>query len=133
MGENFGICDIDFPLSMFSNYKKEAENRYLEYVTDTKIDREIDYKMVLKEEININDEIKEKTENKSLDNITNDIEKMYKDNIDDLRGRSKSRYVSEIKKNFIHEVLKYKLMGQKELVEYFNITEMVISKIAYKV
>ncbi|WP_432404161.1 transposase [Wukongibacter sp. M2B1] len=58
IGKNFGICDIDFPLSMFSNYKKEAENRYLEYVTDAKIDREIDYKLVLEEDIDMSSEIK---------------------------------------------------------------------------
>lgn len=135
VGSNLGICDVDFPLSMFSRHMGLAEKKYLEYVMDKDIetDGNMNYELILEEDIKINNTDKVKIEKKSIDDIITEIERDYKINIADIKGRSKSRYISKIKKYFVHEMLKYRLMSQKELAEYLQITEMGVSKIANKV
>ena len=135
VGNNLGICDIKFPLSMFSNHIKLAKKKYLEYVMDEDIetDGNMNYELNIKEDIKISNKNKEKIEEQSIDDIITEIEREYKINITDIKGRSRSRYISKIKKHFVHEMLKYRLMSQKELAEYLEITEMAVSKIANKV
>jgi len=130
---NLGICDVDFPLSMFSNYKELAVKKYLEYILeeDVEVAENINYEFIL-EEI-INNEHKEKNEKKSMTEIIRQLEKAYNINIEDLIGKSRNRYISKAKKWFVEEVIKYQLMNQKELAEYLGVTEMAISKVVNKV
>lgn len=66
VGNNRGICDVDFPLSMFSNNRGEAEKIYLQYVMDKYIEiaGNINYELVLNEDIKINNENKGKIQKK---------------------------------------------------------------------
>jgi REP element-mobilizing transposase RayT len=135
LGNNLGICDVDFLLSMFSSHRELAEKKYLEYVMDKdiEIDEIMNYELILEEDIKIDNTDKVKIEKKNIDDIITEIERDYKINIEDIKGRARSRYISKIKQYFVREILKYRLMSQKELAEYLEITEMAVSKIANKV
>ncbi|WP_073153259.1 hypothetical protein [Paramaledivibacter caminithermalis] len=107
--------------------------KYLEYILeeDVEVVEKRSYGLVSQEVKN--DTYIEKTENKSMDEIINEIEKSYNIDIERLKGRSENRYISKVKKYFIKEVIKNELMSQKELAEYLRVTEMAVSKIANKV
>jgi len=133
IGNKLGICDVDFPLSMFSNYKESAVKAYLEYVLEENIEAapNINYELIA-EEVRNNTSIENK-EKRSMNDIISQLEKDYKINIKELKGRSKNRYISEAKKYFVKEIIKYELMSQKELARYLEITEVAVSKIVNKV
>lgn len=125
-------CDVEFPLNIFSNNKKEAIKAYLKFINEEEnIEDENDYEYIpekavrnYKEELNIDLSYKE-----FLEQFIKKKDIKY----EELKGRARNRNISKIKEEFIKTVIRYKILSQRELSEELSVSEQTISRIVNKV
>ncbi len=125
-------CNIQFPLSIFSNNSNNAIREYLKYMEEDEIiEDKNDYELIpkeivrnYKEEFNIN---------LSYEKILEQFIEEYKISHEDLSGRARSKKISMIKKEFIKKIVKNKVISQRELSDKLRVSEQTISRIANEV
>jgi len=128
---NNDLCEVDFVLSIFSDKKKKAIKLYQAFmeVDDDVISnkKEADLSPEFEEievEINNSSFIK-----KDIAEIRLHFEKKHSIEIEQLKGKYLKHHLIGLRKEYIKEVLKYKAMKQRELSQYFRITESQVSRI----
>jgi len=128
---NNDLCEVDFVLSIFSDKKKKAIKLYQAFmeVDDDVISnkKEADLSPEFEEievEINNSSFIK-----KDIAEIRLHFENKHSIEIEQLKGKYLKHHLIGLRKEYIKEVLKYKAMKQRELSQYFRITESQVSRI----
>lgn len=124
-------CDVELPLLMFSIDRTKAVERYLDFVDeiDDVIDRKL-YELGSDEMKRI--KIEEPRINRDLEGIVDEMKELYNTDIEELKGRSKNKKISKIKEEFIKKIICCKIMNQKQLSEFLQVSEQTISRTVNK-
>ena len=121
------LADVNFPLSLFDTHKKKAIKRYLAFMD------EIETKMIgsmNKEEDEIEDAIKIKGSPKvASDTLIKIIEEVTKIDIEKIKGNSKSKRISDIRKLYIKNLKKYTDITSKEIADLLRIGDSTVTNV----
>lgn len=125
---NSELADVDFPLSMFSDKKNKAIKRYLDFIgeLETKEIKLMDFQEDKTLEITQNVEKKHKIAKEELIGI---IEEVTKIKIDEIKGNSKNKRISDIRKIYIKCFKKYTNLPNKEIAELLEIGSSTVTNV----
>lgn len=123
---NSELADVDFPLSMFSDKKNKAIKRYLDFIgeLETKEIKSMDFQEDKTLGITQNIEKKHKIAKEELIGI---IEEVTKIKIDGIKGNSKNKRISDIRKIYIKCFKKYTNLPNKEIAELLEIGSSTVT------
>jgi predicted transcriptional regulator len=119
------LADVNFPLSLFDTHKKKAIKRYLTFM-DGMETKEV--KSMIKEEtIEVAKNIERlKIEKEALIKI---IEEVTKIEIKKIKGNSKSKRISDIRKLYINMLKKYTDITNKEIANLLGIGNSTVTNV----
>ena len=125
---NSELADVDFPLSMFSDKKNKAIKRYLDFIgeLETKEIKSMDFQEDKTLEITQNIEKKHKIAKEELIGI---IEEVTKIKIDEIKGNSKNKRISDIRKIYIKCFKKYTNLPNKEIANLLEIGNSTVTNV----
>lgn len=125
---NSELADVDFPLSMFSDKKNKAIKRYLDFIgeLETKEIKSMDFQEDKTLEITQNIEKKHKITKEELIGI---IEEVTKIKIDEIKGNSKNKRISDIRKIYIKCFKKYTNLPNKEIANLLEIGNSTVTNV----
>jgi hypothetical protein len=118
---NPGLADVNFSLSLFTHHKNKAIKRYLAFMDEPETQ---EVKSMIKEEtIEVAKNIeRHKIAKKALIKI---IEEVTEIKVDKIKGNTKSKRISDIRKLYIKNLKKYTDVPNKEIA---NLLEIEILK-----
>jgi predicted transcriptional regulator len=119
------LADVNFPLSLFDTHKKKAIKRYLAFMDEMET-KEV--KSMNKEEtIEVAKNIERlKIEKEALIKI---IEEVTKIEMEKIKGNSKSKRVSDIRKLYIKKLKKYTDITNKEIANLLGIGNSTVTNV----
>jgi len=119
------LADVNFPLSLFDTHKKKAIKKYLAFM-DGMETKEV--KSMIKEEtIEVAKNIgRLKIEKEALIKI---IEEVTKIDIEKIKGNSKSKRISDIRKLYINMLKKYTDITNKEIANLLKVGDSTVTNV----
>lgn len=125
---NSELADVNFPLSMFSDKKNKAIKRYLNFIgeLETKEIKSMDFQEDKTLEITQNIEKKHKIAKEELIGI---IEEVTKIKIDEIKGNSKNKRISDIRKIYIKCFKKYTDLSNKEIANLLEFGSSTVTNV----
>ena len=121
------LADINFPLNLFDNHKKKAIKEYTAFMEETetkKIDSMNKEEVEIKEAKNI-----KKTSKVAINVLIQNIEKITKIEIEKIKGNSKSKRRSDIRKLYIIMLKKYTDLSGKEIADLLGIGNSTVANV----
>ena len=121
------LADTHFPLSLFDSHKKKAIKRYLAFMDEpeTKVIGSMN-----KEEDEIEETINIKGNPKvASDTLIKMIEKATNIEIDKIKGNSKSKRISDIRKLYVKNLKKYTHTTNKEIADLLGIGNSTVTNV----
>ena len=121
------LADIHFPLSLFDTHKKKAIKRYLAFMDEmeTKVIGSMN-----KEEDEIEKAINIKGSPKvASDTLIKIIEEVTNIEIEKIKGNSKSKRISDIRKLYIKNLKKYTNTTNKEIADLLKVGESTVTNV----
>lgn len=122
------LADVDFPLSTFSDKKNKAIKGYLTFVGELEL-KDIQSMAIEEEiaEIAKNIEERHKIAKEALIKI---IEEVTEIKIDRVKGNTKSKKISDIRKLFIKNLKKYTDAPNKEIADLLEIGSSTVTNVS---
>ena len=121
------LADVHFPLSLFDTHKKKAIKTYLAFMD------EMETKGVAsmhKEEDEIEEVINIKESSKvASDTLIKIIEEVTKIEIEKIKGNSKSKRISDIRKLYIKNLKKYTDITNKEIADLLKVGDSTVTNV----
>lgn len=123
---NPGLTDINFPLSLFAHHKNKAIKRYLAFMDEMET-QEVK-SMIKEEEIEVAKNIEErhKIAKEALIKI---IEEVTEIKMDKIKGNTKSKRISDIRKLYIRNLKKYTDVSNKEIADLLEIGSSTVTNV----
>jgi len=123
-----GLADVDFPLSLFSDKKNQAIRRYLSFVGELEIK---DIKSINIEEEKITETAQNREEKYKIakELLIQIIEKVTEIKIDKIKGKSKNRRISNIRKLYIKSLKRYTGLLNKEIADLLKIGSSTVTNV----
>jgi len=121
------LADVRFPLSLFDSHKKKAIKRYLAFMDEieTKVIESMN-----KEEYEIEKVKKIKESSKvSSSALIKIIEEVTKIEMENIKGNSKSKRISDIRKLYIINLKKYTYITHKEIADLLKVGDSTVTNI----
>ena len=124
---NSELADVNFPLSLFSTHKKKAIKRYLTFMD------EMETKGI--ESMNKEEDEKAEAKNKkgspkvASDTIIKIIEEVTKIEMEKIKGNSKSKRISDIRKLYIKKLKKYSDITNKEIADLLKVGDSTVTNV----
>lgn len=121
------LADVNFPLSLFDAHQKKAIKRYLAFMDkmETK-----GIGSMNKEEEEIEEVINMKGNPKvAKDTLIKIIEEVTKIEIEKIKGNSKSKRISDIRKLYIKNLKKYTDITSKEIADLLRIGDSTVTNV----
>ena len=123
---NPGLTDTNFPLSLFSGKKNKAIKTYLSFVG------ELESKDI--QSMNIEEEIIEAAKNIERHKIAKEalikiIEEVTEIKMDKIKGNTKSKRISDIRKLYIKNLKKYTDVPNKEIADLLEIGSSTVTNV----
>jgi len=115
---NPGLADVDFPLSLFAPHKNKAIKRYLTFMDEIKA-KEV--KSMIKEEKTEGVKNREERHKIAKEALIKIIEEVTEIKIDRVKGNTKSKRISDIRKLYIKNLKKYTDAPNKEIADLLEI------------
>jgi len=124
---NSELADVNFPLSLFDAHKKKAIKRYLTFMDE----------METKGIESMNKEEDEKAEAKNVkgyhkvtsDTLIKIIEEVTKIEMEKIKGNSKSKRISDIRKLYIKKLKKYSDITNKEIADLLKVGDSAVTNV----
>ena len=124
---NSELADVNFPLSLFSTHKKKAIKRYLTFMDE----------METKGIESMNKEEDKKAEAKNVkgspkvasDTLIKIIEEVTKIEMEKIKGNSKSKRISDIRKLYIKKLKKYSNITNKEIADLLKVGDSTVTNV----
>ena len=122
---NPGLSDVNFPLGLFAQPKNKAKKRYLSFMG------EMETKEV---ESMIEEEIIEVAKNIERHKITKEalikiIEEVTEIKMDKIKGNTKSKRISDVRKLYIKNLKKYTDVPNKEIADLLEIGSSTVTNV----
>jgi putative transposase len=123
---NPGLADVVFPLTLFAHHKHKAIKRYLTFMDE--IEAKEVKSMIKEEEIEMvkNIEEKYKIAQEALIKI---IEEITEIKMDKIKGNTKSKRISDIRKLYIKNLKKYTNAPNKEIADLLEIGSSTVTNV----
>jgi len=123
---NPGLADVVFPLTLFAHHKHKAIKRYLTFMDE--IEAKEVKSMIKEEEIEMvkNIEEKHKIAQEALIKI---IEEITEIKMDKIKGNTKSKRISDIRKLYIKNLKKYTNAPNKEIADLLEIGSSTVTNV----
>jgi len=122
-----GLADVNFPLSLFAHHKNKAIKRYLTFMDEMET-KEV--KLMIKEEeiteVAKNIEERHKMAKEALIKI---IEEVTEIKMDKIKGNTKSKRISDIRKLYIKNLKKYTDVPNKEIANLLEIGSSTVTNV----
>jgi len=121
------LADVDFPLTLFSGKKNKAIKRYLSFVG------ELESKDI--QSMNIEEETTEVAKNKeerhkiAKEALIKIIEEVTGIKMDKIKGNTKSKRISDIRKLYIKNLKKYTDAPSKEIADLLEIGNSTVTNV----
>ena len=121
------LADVHFPLSLFDTHKKKAIKRYLAFMDEMET-KEIE--SMNKEE----EEIEEVINIKGIPKVASDtlikiIEEITGIEIEKIKGNSKNKRISDVRKLYINKLKKYTDITNKEIADFLGIGNSTVTNV----
>jgi len=125
--ENPQLADVNFPLSLFDTHKKKAIKRYLAFMDEMETKG---VETMKKEE----DEIEEVKNIIGSSKVTSDtlikiIEEVTKIEMEKIKGNSKTKRISDIRKLYIKKLKKYTALTNKQIADLLGIGDSTVTNV----
>ncbi len=121
------LADVNFPLSLFDTHKKNAIKRYLAFMDEMETKG---IGSMNKEEEEIEEVINMKGSPKvARDTLIKIIEEVTKIEIEKIKGNSKSKRISDIRKLYIKNLKKYTDITSKEIADLLGIGNSTVTNV----
>ncbi len=123
------LADVDFPLSMFSDKKNKAIKSYLTFIGDLEL-KDIQSMAIAEEEITEttkNGEEKYKIAKEALIKIIEEVTEMK---MGKIKGNTKSKKISDIRKLYIKNLKKYTDAPNKEIADLLEIGSSTVTNVS---
>ncbi|MDO8885594.1 transposase [Candidatus Oleimmundimicrobium sp.] len=123
---NPGLTDINFPLSLFAHHKNKAIKRYLIFMDEMET-KEV--KSVIKEEEII--EVAKNIERHKMPKnaLIKIIEEVTEIKMGKIKGNTKSKRISDIRKLYIKNLKKYTDVPNKEIADLLEIGSSTVTNV----
>jgi len=115
---NPGLTDINFPLSLFAHHKNKAIKRYLAFMDEMET-QEVKL-MIKEEETEVAKNIKERHK-MAKEALIKIIEEVTEIKMDKIKGNTKSKRISDIRKLYIKNLKNYTDVPNKEIANLLEI------------
>jgi len=121
------LADVNFPLSLFDTHKIKAIKRYLAFMDEMETKG---IGSMNKEEDEIEEAINIKGSPKvASDTLIKIIEEVTKIDIEKIKGNSKSKRISDIRKLYIKNLKKYTDITSKEIADLLRIGDSTVTNV----
>lgn len=120
------LADVNFPLSLFDAHKKKAIKSYLTFMDERET---IEVKSMIREE---ESEMEKKIEERfkiTEEALIEIIEKVTETNMDKIKGNTKSKRISDIRKLYIKNLKKYTDVTNKEVADLLEIGSSTVTNV----
>ena len=124
---NSQLADVNFPLSLFESQKNQAIKRYLIFMDETEIKV---VESMTKEEDTI--EVAKNTEERykiTKEALIKIIEEVTEIKLDKIKGNTKSKKISDIRKLYIKNLKKYTTIPKKEIADLLEIGNSTVTNV----
>ena len=122
---NPGLADVNFPLSLFAHHKNKAIKRYLSFMGEMET-KEVK-SMIEEETIEVAKNIeRHKIAKEALIKI---IEEVTEIKMDKIKGNTKSKRISDIRKLYIKNLKKYTDVPNKEIADLLEIGSSTVTNV----
>jgi len=122
---NSELADVNFPLSLFAHHKNKAIKRYMSFMDEPET-KEV--KSMIKEETV---EVAKNIERRKIakEALIKIIEEVTEIKMDKIKGNTKSKRISDIRKLYIKNLKKYTDVPNKEIADLFEIGSSTVTNI----
>jgi len=124
---NSQLADVNLPLSLFESQKNKAIKRYLIFMDETEIKV---VESMTKEEDTI--EVAKNTEERykiTKEALIKIIEEVTEIKLDKIKGNTKSKKISDIRKLYIKNLKKYTTIPKKEIADLLEIGNSTVTNV----
>ena len=125
--ENPVLADVDFPLTLFSGNKNKAIKRYLSFVGELE-SKDIQSMNIEEETTEVAKNIEERHK-MAKDALIKIIEKVTKIEMGRIKGNTKSKRISDIRKLYIKFLKKYTDVPSKEIADLLEIGSSTVTNV----
>jgi len=121
-----GLADANFPLSLFAHHKNKATKRYLTFMDEMET-KEVK-SMIKEEEIEVDKNIEERYKI-AKDALIKIIEEVTEIKMGRIKGNTKSKRISDIRKLYIKFLKKYTDAASKEIADFLEIGNSTVTNV----